>query len=87
MSPIPNYVDRDAVEIALTKLIPDLPKIIVGRNRSRDYDLLWKGYRFPPKVVISKAVEVVLGEPLDFSEFSGGNAPGQGIGSQQYVAT
>src|SRR5664280_1340476 len=45
-------------------------------HKSRTYDLLWKGMRFPPKVVISKAVEVQYGYPFPESEFSGGEDQG-----------
>jgi len=41
-------------------------------NDSKKYDLLFKGEKFPPKVVVSIANKYANGIPLDFSEFSGG---------------
>ena len=61
---------------ALEELQPELDTIQAGANQSTKYDLLWRGLRFPPKVVISKALELKTGRPYPVSEFSGGEAPG-----------
>src|ERR1035441_9410320 len=73
--PIPS-LNRESVEEALELLAEQLDQIAVGPHKSRTYDLLWKGMRFPPKVVISKAVEVQYGYPFPESEFSGGEDQG-----------
>jgi len=35
------------------------------------------GYRLPPKVVLSRAVQIETGKPFPESEFSGGKGAGQ----------
>jgi len=66
-----------SVERALKSLLPELHRIKAGPHESTKYDLLWKGHRFPPKVVISKAVQLEHGVDLPESEFSGGTHSGQ----------
>ena len=73
--PIPP-LSRESVEHALELLSSDLDQITLGPHKSRTYDLLWKGMRFPPKVVISKAVEVQHGYSFPESRFSGGEDEG-----------
>jgi hypothetical protein len=53
-------------------LEPELKLILRGPHRSKKFDLLWNGMRFPPKVVVSRAVELQYGRPFPESEFSGG---------------
>ena len=66
-----------SVERALESLLPELHRIKASPHESTKYDLLWKGHRFPPKVVISKAVKLEHGVELTESEFSGGTHSGQ----------
>lgn len=66
-----------SVERALESLLPQLQRIKAGPHESTKYDLLWKGHRFPPKVVISMAVKLEHGVDLPESEFSGGTHSGQ----------
>jgi hypothetical protein len=73
--PIPP-LKRESVERALAELVPKLTEIAAGPHQSTRYDLLWNGMRFPPKVVISKAVEIQYGHIFMESEFSGGEDPG-----------
>src|SRR5690349_19058037 len=73
--PIPPLT-RESVERALAELAPTLDEIAAGPHQSIRYDLLWDGKRFPPKVVISKAVELEYGYPFPETEFSGGEDPG-----------
>src|ERR1017187_3797533 len=74
--PIPP-LSRRSVEQALDALSGRLDEITSGPHRSTTYDLVWKGLRFPPKVVVSKAVELQEGHPFPESRFSGGEDPGQ----------
>jgi hypothetical protein len=74
--PIPQ-LKRLSVERALETLLPELDKIKAGPHESTKYDLLWKGHRFPPKVVVTRAVKIEYSVDLPESEFSGGNHPGQ----------
>ena len=53
---------REDVKQALEALLPELDEITKGRHASRKYDLLWNGHRFPPKVVLSRAVEIATGK-------------------------
>ena len=55
--PIPP-LKKSSVERALEQLLPELDAIKEGPHNSRDYNLFWKGHRFPPKVVISRADHV-----------------------------
>jgi hypothetical protein len=48
-----------------------------GPHESTKYDVLWKGRRFPPKVVVTRAVKIEHGVDLPESEFSGGTHSGQ----------
>ena len=73
--PIP-LLTRDSVERALAAIVPNLAEIAAGPHQSTRYDLLWDDKRFPPKVVISKAVELQHGYPFPETEFSGGDDPG-----------
>src|ERR1035438_9906447 len=73
--PIPP-LSRESVEQALELLSSDLDQILLGPHKSRTYDLLWKGMRFPPKVIISKAVKVQHGYSFPESRFSGGEDEG-----------
>src|SRR5580692_6713556 len=66
-----------SVERALERLLPELHRINASPHESTKYDLLWKGHRFPPKVVVSKAVKLEHGVELPESEFSGGAHSGQ----------
>lgn len=77
--PIPP-LNRESVEQALELLSSELDQIQRGPHKSRIYDLLWKGMRFPPKVVISKAAEVQYGDALPETEFSGGEDEGHANG-------
>ena len=70
-------MNRKIVEQALDELRDQLDEITSGPHRSTTYDLLWRGLRFPPKVVVSKAVELQDGHPFPESRFSGGEDPGQ----------
>jgi hypothetical protein len=74
--PIPP-LKRSSVERALDALLPKLDQIKAGPHESTKYDLLWKGHRFPPKVVVTRAVKIEHGVELPESEFSGGTHPGQ----------
>src|SRR5215813_8927725 len=74
--PIPP-LKRSSVELALENLLPELDRIKAGPHESTKYDLLWKGYRFPPKVVVTTAAKIEHGIDLPESEFSGGTHPGQ----------
>jgi len=74
--PIPP-ITRVSVERALDLLREQLPEIRSGRHESTKYDLLWEGKRYPPKVVISRAVRIEHGYELPESEFSGGEGTGQ----------
>ncbi len=74
--PIPP-LKHSSVERALETLLPKLDQIKAGPHESTKYDLLWKGHRFPPKVVITRAVKIEHGVDLPESEFSGGAHPGQ----------
>lgn len=74
--PIPP-LKRLYVERALESLLPELNQIQAGRHESRKFDLLWKERRFPPKVVVSRAVKLEHGADLPESEFSGGTHAGQ----------
>jgi hypothetical protein len=74
--PIPP-LKASSVERALKQLLPQLDQIKAGPHDSTKYDLLWKGHRFPPKVVVSRAVQIEHGQPLPESEFSGGTHSGQ----------
>jgi hypothetical protein len=62
---------------ALEVLTPALNEIGAGPHRSTRYDLLWRGRRYPPKVVVARAAELRSGEPFHPSFFSGGNGTGQ----------
>jgi hypothetical protein len=66
-----------SVERALEGMLPQLDQIKAGAHESAKYDLLWKGRRFPPKVVVSRAVKLEHGVDLPESEFSGGTHAGQ----------
>jgi len=66
-----------SVERALKSLVPELGKIASGPYESTKYDVLWEGYRFPPKVVVSRAVEIEHGVGFPASDFSGGTHTGQ----------
>jgi hypothetical protein len=74
--PIPS-ISRASIERALELLIDDLPNIRTGRHDSTKYDLLWNGERFPPKVVVSRAVTIEHGYEFPEGEFSGGEGAGQ----------
>src|SRR5664279_4481360 len=73
-------LNRESIEQALELLADQLDQIAVGPHKSRTYDLLWNGLRFPPKVVVSKAVELQYGYTFPESEFSGGEDPGHANG-------
>lgn len=66
-----------SVERALESLLPELGRIKGGPHESTKYDLLWKGLRFPPKVVVTRAVKLEHGVDLPESEFSGEMQRGQ----------
>jgi Domain of unknown function (DUF3427) len=66
-----------SIQKALEELLPQLNEIRAGVHDSTKYDLLWHGHRFPPKVVIRKAVQIEHGIDLPESEFSGGRHAGQ----------
>jgi hypothetical protein len=66
-----------SIEKALESLVRKLAEIKTGTHESKKYDVLWKGYRFPPKLVVSAAVEIEHGLTLPTSEFSGGIGAGQ----------
>jgi len=68
---------RTSVLQAIKELLPRLAEIMSGLHESTKYDLLWDGHRLPPKVVVSKAVEIETGKPFPESEFSGGRGAGQ----------
>ena len=74
--PIPSLT-RLSVERALELIRDDLPEIRAGRHDSTIYDLLWEGERYPPKVVISRAIQIEHGFEFPESEFSGGEWTGQ----------
>lgn len=74
--PIPP-LKRSYIERALEKLLPELDQIKASPHESTRFDLLWKGRRFPPKVVVSRAVKLEHGVDLPESEFSGGTHAGQ----------
>lgn len=74
--PIPS-LKASSVERALEDLVPELEEIKSGPHQSTKFDLLWKGLRFPPKVVVSRAVKLEHGVELPESEFSGGSQTGQ----------
>lgn len=65
-----------SIQKALEELLPRLNEIRGGTHNSTKYDLLWQGHRFPPKVVIRKAVEIEHGIDLPESNFSGGRHAG-----------
>ena len=69
-------LNRQNVEQALELLAAQLDQIAEGPHNSTTYDLMWNGLRFPPKVAISKAVELQHGYLFPESEFSGGEDPG-----------
>ncbi len=73
--PIPPF-KASSVEKALEQLLPQLEEIKASGRDSTKYDLLWKGHRFPPKVVVRTAVEIEHGVALPESEFSGGRHAG-----------
>jgi len=60
--PIPP-IKASSIEKALNELLPHLNEIQAGSHDSTKYDLLWHGHRFPPKVVIRKAVQIEHGCP------------------------
>jgi hypothetical protein len=66
--PIPP-LKRSSVERVLEALLPELDQIKAGPHESTKYDLLWKGHRFPPKVVVTRAVKIEHGVDLPESEF------------------
>jgi hypothetical protein len=66
-----------SIERALESILPELHRIKAGTHESTKYDLLWKGNRFPPKVVVSRAVKLEHGVDLPETEFSGGTHAGQ----------
>jgi len=68
---IPNLTTSDIVN-ALEALLPKLDEIQRGRHRSTKFDLLWEGHYFPPKVVLSHAIELGTGTPFPEKLFSGG---------------
>src|SRR5215467_4533836 len=74
--PIP-HLNASSVEKALEQLLPKLDEIKAGPHDSTQYDLLWRGRRFPPKVVIRKALEIEHGINFPESKFSGGTHAGQ----------
>jgi hypothetical protein len=74
--PIPPF-EASSVEKALEELLPEVGEIKASNHNSTKYDLLWRGHRFPPKVVVRKAVEIEHGINLPESEFSGGTHAGQ----------
>jgi|GEM_PF-1293336 len=44
--------------------------------QSADYDVVYKGNRYPPKLVVSGAYQIAHGESIDHNDFSGGkNTP------------
>ena len=67
----------ESITKALKELLPKLDEIKAGPHDSTKYDLLWRGYRFPPKVVVSTAVRIHYGKNLPESGFSGGRGAGQ----------
>ena len=73
--PIPS-IKPLSVQKALNELLPRLNEIKASSHDSTKYDLLWKGHRFPPKVVVRKAVQIEHGIDLPESEFSGGRHAG-----------
>jgi hypothetical protein len=66
-----------SVRQAVEQLLPDLDKIKSGPHESSGYDLLWNGRRLPPKVVVSRAVQIQYGTEFPESNFSGGQGAGQ----------
>jgi hypothetical protein len=82
--PIPS-IKRSSVEKALYELLPQLNEIKAGNHDSTKYDLLWHGHRFPPKVVIRKAVQIEHGIDLPESDFSGGRHSGQACRRQRHL--
>src|SRR5437868_11653502 len=70
-------ITKDHVIKAIQELLPDLAEIKAGRHESTVYDLVSNGYRLPPKVVVSRAVEIATGKPFPESRFSGGKGAGQ----------
>jgi uncharacterized protein DUF3427 len=74
--PIP-VLTSSSIQKALEELLPRLNDIRAGVHDSTKYDLIWHGHRFPPKVVIRKAVQIEHGIDLPESEFSGGRHAGQ----------
>jgi hypothetical protein len=78
--PIPSF-KAPSVKKALEQLLPQLAEIKASTHDSTKYDLLWRGHRFPPKVVVRKAVEIEHGIDLPESDFSGGTHAGQANGA------
>lgn len=67
---IPNTIRRDHVEQALKLIAGDgVPK----ERRSRKFDLVHGGRRYPPKYVLSIAGRVAIGADLQSGNFSGGD--------------
>jgi hypothetical protein len=67
-------VKRASIEAALKALLPTLSSVISGPYKSKKYDLLWHGFRYPPKVVVAKALEIESGREFTTKGFSGGEA-------------
>ena len=65
---------RGSIEVALGTLRSSLASIVSGPHRSTRYDLIWEGLRYPPKVVIAKALEIENRREFTTKEFSGGEA-------------
>jgi hypothetical protein len=66
---IPTISTRD-VEGALRRI----QRIRIDKQRaSKKFCLVFEGHHFPPKVVVSNAVEEAGGKPLTPQQFSGGN--------------
>jgi hypothetical protein len=76
--PIPD-ITRAHVLLALEQLLPSLEEIKAGPHESKKYDLFWHGKRFPPKVVISHAVELMTGKSFPESNFSGGEGQANAV--------
>lgn len=71
-APLSDAVDELSAEHVL-QAIADIERDGVPPDaQSRTYDLIYKGKRYPPKLVLSLAVKKATGEELDRATFAGG---------------
>jgi 5-methylcytosine-specific restriction enzyme B len=73
MQKIPSGISREDILDAMSRIGLD-PAAWPPKSQSTDYDVIdpRSGARFPPKLVLSVAVEIMTGSPMPRGKFHGG---------------